>query len=284
MFNRFTSAGACAALVVSTTASGAITASRVVSYSSGDPIQSVWWDASNTYTKPAAALGLPSPDTGSDPFAAYGALTPFNPPFQTSHVVRVSAGGVLELELSAPVLLGGGREIGVFANNGISDTSSGGTGMAGTYSSNPEEILFSNPAPRAIVSVKAGEADAWVPLSATPIVFANPTNYFTDTSISGFYAPLGTQQADFFQPFEGTIADFAGKSYAEMLTLLDGSAGGTWLDISGTGLSSVQYIRFEVPEGENYRMMIDSVTAVPEPASAGLVLLGAALVLRRRSR
>jgi hypothetical protein len=131
------------------------------------------------------------------------------------------------------------------------------------------------------VSVKAAEGDAWVPLSASPIAFSNPSNYFTDTSISNYYAPLGTAQADFFQPFEGTLADFSGKSYAQMLTLLDGSAGGTWLDISGTGLSSVRYVRFEVPQGESYRMMIDAVTAVPEPGSFTLALLAGAMLLRR---
>lgn len=281
---RFTSAAAaCAALGISTVASGSITGSRVVSYTAGNPLQSVWWDENDTYTRPSAALGRPAPDTGSDPFAAYGALTPFNPPFQTSHVVRVSAGGALELELSAPVLPTDGREIGVFANNGISDSSSGGTGVAGTFASNPEEILFANPAPRAIVSVKAAEEDAWVALSAAPIAFSNPANFYTDTSISGYYAPLGTQQADFFQPFDGTIADFAGRSYTQMLTLLDGSGGGTWLDISGTGLSSVRYIRFEVPQGESYRMMIDAVTAVPEPGSAlSLIILSAGLLRRIR--
>ena len=267
--------------IASNQAEAGITASRVVSYSTGNPIQSVWWDANNTYTQPASSLGLPVADTGSDPFAAYGAITPFNPPFQTNHVVRVSAGGAIELELSAPVLPTSGREIGVFVNNGITDVSPTGTGVAKTYGSNPEELYFS-PAPRAIVSVKSAEGDAWVPLSASPIAFVNPSNYYTDTSISNYYAPLGTAQADFFQPFDGTLADFSGKTYAQMLTLLDGSAGGTWLDISGTGLSSVRYVRFEVPQGESYRMMLDAVTAVPEPGGAMALLVGAVAMLRRR--
>ena len=221
------------------------------------------------------------PDTGADPFASYGAITPFNPPFQTNHIVRVSAGGAIELELSAPVLPGAGREIGVFVNNGITDVSSNGSGVAKTYTTDPEELYFS-PAPRAIVSVKANEADAWTPISATPIAFLNPTNFYTDTSISNYFAPLGSAEADFFKPFTGTLDQFSGKTYSEMLTLLDGSAGGTWLDISGTGLSSVRYIKFEVPQGESYRMMVDAVTAVPEPSGAGLALLAGAMLLRRK--
>jgi hypothetical protein len=67
-----------------------------------------------------------------------------------------------------------------------------------------------------------------------------------------------------------------------MLTLLNGSAGGTWLDVSGTGLSSVQFVRFEVPEGAATRMVVDAVTAVPEPAAMGLMCVPLLFLARRR--
>jgi hypothetical protein len=66
-----------------------------------------------------------------------------------------------------------------------------------------------------------------------------------------------------------------------MLPLLDGSAGGTWLDLSSTGLASVGFVRFEVPQGADYRLVLDAVTAIPEPGAL-LPLVGALALLRRR--
>jgi hypothetical protein len=120
----------------------------------------------------------------------------------------------------------------------------------------------------------------FVPLGDQPFLFANPTNAYTDVAITNYLAPLGSQVADFSRPFTGTLSDFGGKSYAQILTLLDGSAGGTWLDLSGTGLSGVRYVRFDVPEGA--RLVVDAVTAVPEPSAA--VLLSLSLVALTRTR
>lgn len=242
-----------------------VSAAELVSYAPGT--------AREDFRNAAAALGPPAGDT------TFGALTPFNPPFSNTHVVIVGAGGELTLRLSAPVPTSApGPEIGVFANNGLVDVSPGGTGTASSPAS-----TFS-PAPAARVSVSADGAQ-FVPLNGGALVsFANPTNVYTDTSIENYSAPLGAAVADFSQPFAGTLTDFSGLTYDQMLTLLDGSAGGTWLDVSGTGLSTVQYVRFEVPAGETLRMVVDAVTAVPEPGAAGgLVVLGAAM-LRRRAR
>ena len=242
-----------------------VSASEVVSYTPGD--------AREDFRNTSAALGLPAGDT------TFGALTPFNPPFSNEHLVIVGAGGELTLRLASPVIpvAGPAPELGVFVNNGLIDVSPGGTGTAGSPAS-----TFS-PAPRARVSV-SNDGATFVPLAGGGLVtFDNPTNFYTDTAIENYSAPLGQRPADFSKPFAGTLSNFDGLTYEQMVQLLDGSAGGTWLDVSGTGLSGVQFVRFEVPAGTDARLVLDAVTAVPEPGGLLLLLLPLA-ALRRRCR
>ena len=241
-----------------------VSASEVVSYTPGD--------AREDFRNAPAALGLPAGDT------TFGALTPFNPPFSPDHIVIVGAGGELTLRLSSPVIpvAGTAPELGVFVNNGLVDVSPGGTGTAGTPAA-----TFSPP-PSARVSV-SDDGVRFVPLAGGSLItFDNPTNFYTDTAIDNYSAPLGEQPADFSRPFIGTLSSFDGLTYPQMLQLLDGSGGGTWLDVSGTGLSGVQFVRFEVPTGANTRLVLDAVTAVPEPG--GLLLLLLPFAALRRSR
>jgi hypothetical protein len=240
-------------------ARAAVSAAEMLSYDPG---------SATGFTNPAASLGTPVGDT------TFGALTPFNPPFSEQHIVVVGSGGHLTLRLSAPVpAAGAGPEVGVFSNNGLVDVSPNGSGVAGNPAS-----TFSPPG-RAVVSVSE-DGRRFVPLDDEPVTFANPTNYYTDVRIENYSAPLGSAAADFSRPFTGTLADFGGLTYEQIVALLDGSAGGTWLDVSGTGLSSVRYVRFDVPQGS--RLVVDAVTAVPEPA--GVVLLVVPLVAQLRRR
>jgi len=240
-------------------AQAAVSAAEVLSYDAG---------LATGFTNPAASLGQPVGDT------TFGALTPFNPPFSEQHIVIVGSGGHLTLRLSSPVsAAGAGPEVGVFSNNGLVDVSPNGTGVAGTPAG-----TFSPPG-RAVVSVSE-DGRTFVPLDDEAVTFANPTNYYTDVRIENYWAPLGSATADFSRPFTGTLSDFGGLTYEQIVALLDGSAGGTWLDVSGTGLSSVQYVRFDVPQGS--RLVVDAVTAVPEPSMGALLALPLMALVRRR--
>jgi len=251
------------ALAAASPAGAVVTASSVVDYQPG---------SATSFTKPAAALGLPVGDT------TFGALTPFNPPFKDDHIVIVGSGGSITLRLSAPVAAGGaGPDIGVFSNNGLIDVSPGGTGTAGSPAA-----TFSPPS-AARVSVSS-DGQTFVPLSAAPSVFANPTNFYTDVSIDNYSAPIGNAVADFSKPFMGTLSDFGGLTYQQMVQLLGGSGGGTWLDVTGTGLSSVEYVRFDVPAGAGERLVLDAVTTVPEPAAGLVLLMTSSFLIRRRAR
>lgn len=250
-----------AVLSVASTARAVITASNVVDYQPG---------SATSFTNPVSALGLPVGDT------SFGALTPFNPPFKPEHLVIVGAGGSITLRLSSPVpAAGAGPEIGIFSNNGLIDVSAGGTGAAGTPAA-----TFS-PLPVARVRVSA-DGQNFTPLGAEAFVFSNPTNFYTDVSIDNYSAPLGTAVANFGKPFAGTLSSFDGLTYPRMLQILSGSGGGTWLDVSASGLPSVEYVRFDVPTGQ--RLVVDAVTAVPEPALGAPVMTFLLLLTRRWTR
>jgi len=259
---RLTAASlASAVLVAASPVLAAITGSEVVDYQPG---------SATSFTTPSAALGLPVGDT------SFGALTPFNPPFAANQIVIVGSGGRLTLKLSAPVpATSAGPEVGVFVNNGLVDVSEDGSGRAGSL-----PTTFS-PFPTALVSVSS-DGQTFVPLGGGPTTFTNPTNYYTDVSINNYSAPLGSAAADFSKPFTGTIDSFAGLTYPQIVQLLGGSAGGNWIDVTPAGLASVQYVRFDVPAGGTQRLVLDAVTAVPEPSAALLLAAGVALLMRRR--
>ena len=75
-----------------------------------------------------------------------------------------------------------------------------------------------------------------------------------------------------------------------MKAMLNGSGGGTWIDLSPSGLSEVNFIRFVVPDDgiAGTYLPIDAVVAsnvaVPEPATMGVMVTAAGALLRRRRR
>ena len=229
------------------------------------------------YTNMAAALGQPQRDT------AYGSVTPFNPPFSQDDLVSIGEGGEITLRLSHYALPQAGPEIGLFANVGIADIAwpasqagTTGAGNFGTFGVDSTEVSVSE------------DGTTWVSLGAG--AFDLPTSGYTDVN--------ATIAADFQQPFVGQLSDFEGLDLPSMLTMLDGSGGGTWLDISGTGLSQVGYVRLSLADDLNaatdLNFDLDAISiahsalgtaTVPEPSTIALALLASAglFVGRRRS-
>jgi hypothetical protein len=255
------------AAISSQAIAGTIFATSVVSSSGlGDSTANPWND-------PTAALGAPATDE------EFGAINPFNPPFETSDMVIIPAGGSVELSFSQPAAITSVPALGVFVNNGLDDVSSDGSGVAG----NPASYLSS--IPEATVEISQNGKD-WFPVgnNAGDESFDLPTNAYLDTEISGFFQPSGTELANFGQPFVGTLSDLNGLDYDQIRALFNGSAGGNWLDLSSTGLTSFQYVEFSVPAGTDERMVIDGISAqaVPEPASLLLIPLALMAASRRR--
>lgn len=258
------------------------TADTVVEYAPGSPGDQFTAPYQNGGTP---ALGLPSTlDASFDPTN----VTPFTPAYDSAAVTVVRPGGHITLHFAQTVSDAAGRDIGVF---GITGLAAAGDSSGNSVFAAPGPATFSESA--AIVSVsQTGAPGSFVALNAgNPIAFNIPANAFLDTALTydsqfGYVsgAAGGSLPANPFKPFNGSLSDFSGLSYSQMLTLLNGSAGGTWLDLAGTGLPSINYIRFDVPSTAQYQFFLDAVTAVPEPASLGLFTLGSLLLLRRRSR
>ena len=258
---------------------GAIFASEVVSYNPGAT-------AVSGYTSSSAALGSPNGLTGQG--TGYpGVVSVFNPPWDTNQIVSIGEGGQLTLKLPQYAYVKPGlSEIGVFTNAGLMDAN-----YPNGVCTNPA-VLFGNYG-SAKVEVSQDGAQ-WVSLGARD--FNTPTNYYLNATPYDTAAPTNPQVADFGTPFDSGLSSFTGKTYSQILTLLDGSAGGTWLDLSTSGLSRIQYLRFSVlDDGDamnDSQLEIDAVSiangalTVPEPATSALVGLGGlfGLALRRCRR
>ena len=79
----------------------------------------------------------------------------------------------------------------------------------------------------------------WYPVPGSD--FNNPTPIYTD--VDGPYtSDTGSNLANFAQPFTDNLSSFDNEDFAGTLGVLNGSAGGTWLDLSSTGLSEVNYV------------------------------------------
>jgi hypothetical protein len=233
-------------------------ATEYTSYVPGDMVEE--------YRSPSVALGKPSPQMSWD-----YVLTPFNAHWEGSQIVGIGGGGSLTLRFPAPVPTNG-YTIGVHAGVGLIDTS-------WPIGQNDTPAAYYNASRSAEVRVSENGQD-WQSLGL--VVFNIPTNYYSaGITLPGSQTTPGTVEADFFKPFTGSLSDFDGKDWAGTLEVLDGSAGGRWLDLSGTGLPAVNYIQFNV--GQDQVMYVDAVAAIPEPAT-GLLLLGTWMLLIRRRR
>ena len=265
-------------------------AAEVLSYDAGTT-PAVEFGSNLPYDIAQAALGQPESFTGEGSFPSV--VSPFNPPYLRNEIVSIGLAGQITLRLSHfAVPQAGGPEIGVFANIALSDTQYP-DGVAG----DPDGVFGIDYA-----TVEVSEDGlSWTSLGN--MKFDIPTNAYTDVT-SPFASSPGSTLADFQQPFTGALNDFTGLPYYDaggndILDLLDGSGGGTWLDISGTGLAEVGYIRFSIVNGfdmiTTLNFELDAVSVshaaigrltVPEPASialGGLVMAALVLAGRRRS-
>ena len=234
-------------------------ASSVVSYAPGDGI-------AETFRNPAAALGMPVGDT------SFGVLTPFNAAFLGSHIVGVGAGGSLVLQLDQSAPTGAGATIGVHAAVGLVDTD-WPNGNAG-----PTATPYTNP--RAAQVLVSDDGARWHSLGSH--AFDIPTNFYSQgVTTPGLQMEPGTQVADFTRPFTRPLSDFDGKAWPAILTLLDGSAGGEWLDLSSVPYPAVNFIRFDAGTGQT--MYVDAVAVIPEPAALGGMIVVVLLARRRVS-
>lgn len=212
------------------------TAAEVESYAAGSGV-------SSALTAPGAALSLPAESTGNGP--RDGNLSPFNPHYRAGEIVQVGFNGSLTLRLERFVRVEPGRlHLGVWENVFVVATS-------GMLVGNPPAFFGAD---SAVLEVSKNGVD-FVSLGA--ITFDGFGNYWTDSS--GPYSKIpGTVRADFGRPFFGNRTLLAGADYARVLDFLDGTAGGTWIDLSRSGLDEVGWVRFS-GVAANATLEIDAV-------------------------
>jgi hypothetical protein len=237
------------------------------------------------FTNPATALGEPERFTGEGSFPSI--VSPFGPPYLSSELLSVGEGGHITIKLSHFAIPQSGPEIGVFENAGLEMDFANGTAL------DPVSTFGQD---SAIVEVSAN-GTIWRSLGN--VLFNRPTNGYTDLT-DPFSSTPGTSLSDFQQPFESGISEFAGLPYSDatgndVLDVLAGSGGGTWLDISGTGLPRVGYIRFSVPDDftstrQNFELDAVSIAhgavgaVIPEPGTSNGALLMTVLTIGYRRR
>ena len=143
----------------------------------------------------------------------------------------------------------------------------------------------------AVLLVVAGVAYWFLPEPKPPLVVPNTATtaqwpVYGGDACGTRHANLdqitpGTTEADWSRPFTGTLASFNGQNWSGTLAVLDGSAGGTWLDVTGVLPQGANFVKFDV--GADQQMFVDAVASSPIPEPTMMTLLGlAGLVVRRR--
>lgn len=252
--------------------------------------------SSGTVSNAAGAVGSFATSEGGY------AVDPFFPPYsQTASgsypAVLATVGGSsttsassLTLKFAQPFAVGSSSYLGVYSSVGLINTQTIPGDQPQTPSSGAIEL--STPS-EAIVSVSADGTHFVALNGGNPIAFDIPTNAYTsvdDTVVSsGGYTFVSPQPAApgrppvfaSSTPFLGTLDSFYGKTESQLLSQLNGTAGGTWINVNGAGLSSIQYVEFTVPAGDtafiNAAALSDPTpTVVPEPGALALLCLAPA--------
>jgi hypothetical protein len=226
-------------------------ASEVISYNPGTGF-------SSNFTNSSAALGAP---------ASGSSITPFAPPFSTSQLVSIGAGGSLTLQFNTPIVNNPANPFGIdlmiFGNSFFVVTS--GSGSSAVTSG---AIFTSTISTRVEVSA---DGSSWFTLD--PALAPNVGTLFPTDGTGSPFVPVNPAL---------TSADFNGLNLSGIRSFYNGSAGGAGFDLSwardgdGTSvdLQSASFLRIDVLSG---RTQIDAVSVVPEPSSLTLGVISGAL-------
>ena len=251
-------------------------ADQMVNYSQGGPVGSDWV-TTEPFTNPQTALGQPTRFAGTH--ETFGtATTPFSSAYRFYELVSIGAGGSLTLQFNEPVvdhpLNPFGIDLLIFGNSFYSIDFGAGT-ATGPIDANI-----------GVIEVSANGVD-YVPVTGGADG-KFPTVGYLDTT-DPFAATAGSVLSDFTKPVNpAALTNVVGMNTAQIIAAYDGSGGGSGIDLAGSGLSSVSFVRISNPAGSLRTIEIDAladVRAVPEPATIGMLALaglGMGINIRRR--
>jgi hypothetical protein len=251
-------------------------ADQMVNYSQRGPVGSDWV-TSEPFTNPQTALGQPTRFAGT-PETFGTATTPFSSAYRSYEIVSIGAGGSLTLQFAEPVvdhpLNPFGIDLLIFGNSFYSIDFGAGT-ATGAIDANI-----------GVIEVSANGVD-YVPVNGGADG-KFPTVGYLDTT-DPFAATAGSVLSDFTKPVNpAALANVAGLNTAQIIAAYDGSGGGSGIDLAGSGLSSISFVRISNPAGSLRTIEIDAladVQAVPEPTTIGLLVLACiGLGINARSR
>ncbi len=231
------------------------------------------------YTDPTSTLGPAERFTGES-FSADSVVSPFSPAFGTDELFSIGEGGHLTLRLGEAAVDRPGHAFGVdlilFGNGGFVSGEFAGQApgtVAGTFSVNEVEFEVSQ------------DGTNFVPLGTVREGAMPAMGYLDGGRFDTTPGSVLTDQRKAVDP-SLTPADFAGLDLAGVRSIYNGSAGGTGIDISGSGLGEVWYVRISVPDDMDalttLKSEIDAVIVVPGIGTAGVLGLGVLGAGRRR--
>jgi hypothetical protein len=227
-----------------------------------------------SYLDPTTALGSPERFTGEGT-AFPSVVSPFSPAFGADELVSIGEGGHLTVRFSTPITDNPanpfGVDLSIFGNAGFIDTDWPNAQFG------PSPVLFG--VDPMLVEVSA-DGSTFVSLGTFDNGFLPALGYRDAGAYDG--AP-GSVPTDFTTPVNPAItpADFAGLDMNDIAPLYAHSGGGTPIDIAGSGLGSIEYVRIVNPVGSGVSVEIDAFARVPTPATA-LAFLGLSACPRRR--
>jgi hypothetical protein len=226
-------------------------ADSVVSYDAGTGV-------ANGYTDPTTAIGEPTRFTGEGIWPSV--VSQFNPPFMTDELVSIGIGGELILSFDEPVFDDPANPYGidliVFGNTGFIDSA---------WPSGVVDGMFSNDGGQLEVSANGV---TWVLVEGVAADNTWPTCGYIDSGIYDDHA--GTEPTNFVLPIDPrlTVEDVEGVGIATLHEYYNTSGGGVPVDLAGTGVPSISFVRITVSVGSKLSPEIDGISDVA-PQMAG---------------
>ncbi|UYV11357.1 MAG: hypothetical protein NCW75_08575 [Phycisphaera sp.] len=205
-------------------------AAEVVEYTPGA-------DVPIGFDDPSGALGKPTRYTGVGSFP--GVVTPFNPPFLSSEVVTIGAGGSLTLRLGTPAFDAAFNPFGIdlilFHNGGYIDSAFPAGVVGGTFFDGGS------------IEVSQDGVEFFAVAAAAEDHY--PTLGYLDLA-TPFTEERGDVPSDFRLPVNPGF-DPDGANWDELLAAYNGSGGGVGIDIGAAGLLEANFVRITAGDGQS---------------------------------